>query len=201
MTKQEYEANPRAHWEIRMKGGNKEISRSSSPLWVSNILPDIIINKGRTWCVDLGCGEGRYIGLTAEYFTHVIGVDFSASSIEQARKNAVGKKNIFFNHTSLDNMKDILDNSVDFAYSVAVFMHMTNKTRNAALEELHRILKLDGRAVLLEITSMEQGAFDCPNLTPLEWENMIISAEFIIDEITGKEHEGNFIKYKLHKER
>jgi cyclopropane fatty-acyl-phospholipid synthase-like methyltransferase len=208
MTKQEYEKDPRLYWENPMGIGLPIDLESGSPvpleqnlLWVKNIQQDIIINSGRDLCVDLGCGGGRYLGNTAPYFKKVIGVDFSINNIDKAKRHieSAGIKNVGFYLTSLADMWEIQDDSVDFAYSVAVLMHMTNETRISAMKEIHRILKPDGRAVLLEITSMEHGAFDCPNLTPLEWENMLIEAGLVLDEKTGKEIEGDFVRYKLHK--
>jgi ubiquinone/menaquinone biosynthesis C-methylase UbiE len=210
MTKQDYELNPQAYWEHPITIGvaldlesGKPIPTELNPLWVKNIEPDIIINPGRGLCVDLGCGGGRYIGNTAGYFKDVIGVDFSMNNLTRAKRyiDLIGIKNIIYYYASLTKMPEILDNSVDFAYSVAVLMHMTNETRFAAMKEIHRILKPDGRAVLLEITSMDRGAFDCPNLTTLEWENMLIEAGLVLDEKTGREIPGDFVRYKLHVEK
>jgi len=208
MTKQEYEKNPNAYWENPMGIGvplnledGKPIPLERNPLWAKNIQQDIIINPGKDLCVDLGCGGGRYLGHTAEYFKQVTGVDFSFNNIVRAKKyvESIGIKNILFYHTSLASMPNVLSDSVDFAYSVAVLMHMTNDTRMASMKEIRRILKPNGRAVLLEITSMDHGAFDCPNLTPLEWENMLIESGLELYEKTGKELEGEFVRYKIHK--
>jgi SAM-dependent methyltransferase len=208
MTKQEYEKNPNTYWEhpigigipINLEEG-KPLPLQKNPLWVNNIQQDIIINPGKDLCVDLGCGGGRYLGHTAEYFKQVIGVDFSSNNIARAKRytDSIGIKNVLLYHTSLADMPDVMSDSVDFAYSVAVFMHMPDEIRKMSLQELRRILKPDGRAVLLEITSMEEGAFDCPNLTPLEWENMLINAGLDLDDKTGKELEGEFVRYKIHK--
>ena len=209
MTKQEYEKDPKDYWEHPVSIGvgldlysGGPVPESQNPLWVKNIQQDIIINPGKDLCVDLGCGGGRYLGGTAPYFKKVIGVDFSINNIDKARRHieSAGIKNVGFYLTSLADMWEIQSGIVDFAYSVAVFMHMPNETRMAALREIHRILRSDGRAVLLEITSMEHGAFDCPDLTPLEWENMLIEAGLVLDEKTGQETEGDFVRYKLHKE-
>ena len=204
MNKQEYESNPQLYWENPLKVGaglptlsGQLLPLSENPLWVKNILPDILINLNHNLCVDLGCGGGRYIGHTAQYFKQVVGVDFSKSNIEQARNyvSAAGIENITFYCTSLNLMANISVGSVDFAYSAAVFMHMTNEVKKAALKELSRILNPGGCAVLLEITSMKDAAFDCPDITPKEWENMIVAAGLYI--IKETKIEGGFVKYKI----
>jgi SAM-dependent methyltransferase len=208
MTKQEYEKDPKAYWEKPVSIGvaldlysGGPVPEKQNPLWVKNILPDILINEGHDLCVDLGCGGGRYLGNTAEYFRQVMGVDFSANNLNQAKKHieTANIKNVIFYQASLIDMPEIKSGDVDFAYSVAVLMHMTNENRLAAMREIHRILSPNGRAVLLEITSMEHGAFDCPDMTPLEWENILINAGLDLEEKTGREIPGDFVRYKLHK--
>jgi len=208
MTKQEYEKDPRLYWENPMGIGlpidlesGSPVPLEQNPLWVKNIQQDIITNPGKDLCADLGCGGGRYLGNTAQYFKKIIGVDFSANNIAKAKRHieSADIKNVDFYYTSLADMREIRSDSVDFAYSVAVLMHMTNETRMKAMQEIRRILKPDGRVVLVEITSMEHAAFDCPDMTPLEWENMLINAGLDLDEKTGREIEGDFVRYKLHK--
>lgn len=184
MNKKQYEENPSAYWEVPEHIGvpldtNRLQTREESPLWVSHVLPEIL--NGNNWrylCVDLGCGTGRYINLAAEYFTNVIGVDFSGSSIGIAKKTMEENHvdNVRFIHTSLEDMKGIEDRSVDFAYSCAVFMHIPNAVKEKAVQELSRILRHDGVAVLLEIFLANNTAFDCPALDEKDWIAMLTNA-------------------------
>lgn len=205
ITKEQYEANPRAYWdrpeEINGPAEFKLPSLKDNPLWALNIFPEIILNEGRDLCLDLGCGGGRYIGLTAQNFKRVIGVDFSASNINHARRiiEALGIENVAFCLTALGDMGGIEDDSVDFAYSVAVFMHMVNAERRAALKELARVLKPEGRAVLIEITKLENSAFDCPELEPEEWGGMLEEAGLAIEEFEEEGKAAPFTRYKLRK--
>jgi len=85
-----------------------------------------------------------------------------------------------------------MSDTVDFAYSSAVFMHMPNVTKKLALAELARVLKPDGCAILVEIVPIFNGAFDCPNITQQEWNDMVREAGLIIKDeevvLTFKKH-------------
>ena len=203
LTKQAYEANPKAYWdaprlemeEIK-KGLNGRPLDSSNPLWVKYILPELAPNAGHSLCLDLGCGGGRYIIATADFFDKVIGIDFSASNLEIARELARinGIEKIEFYHADLADIRGIPDASADFAYSVAVFMHMPNETKRRALRELCKVLKPDGCAVLIETVPIDSGAFDCPDIGQWPWQDMIRDAGLKIEGIDPAEP---FTKYKL----
>lgn len=61
--------------------------------------------------IDIGCGDGRFTGVFADYAGDVLGVDISPSLIEQAERFAAhsGKSNITWNVASLDDFKNIVD--------------------------------------------------------------------------------------------
>ncbi len=202
MNKTEYEKNPHAYWgaEQPNRGSSEPMkdlpTLEHSPLWVKNILPEIKANSDYELCLDLGCGGGRYIGHTAQYFVNVIGIDFSAYNIKRATRDFSRLGNIEFVLSSLGNIKFIKDNSVDFAYSAAVFMHMPNMIKRLALGELARVLKPEGRAVLVEIVPVINGAFDCPDIGIYDWQNIIEEAGL---KIISNEDANPFGKYKLKK--
>lgn len=200
MNKTEYEKNPHAYWGAPQpgRGSNKVISKlpdiSKNPIWAKNIFPEIKLNINHELCLDLGCGGGRYIGHTSEYFKKVIGIDFSRYNIERATKDYRNFDNIEFILANLTDISMIKNNSVDFAYSAAVFLHMPNSVKQVALKELARVLKPEGHAVLVEIVPIENGAFDCPDIKDFEWKDIVNIAGLRIE---INEDADPFRKYKL----
>lgn len=207
MTKEAYEANPRAYWDSP-RPEMKEIKRgalgapllSDSPIWVNGILPEVgaitLANGCRDLCLDLGCGGGRYIFHAAGHFKRVVGIDFSALNIAAAERTraSVNAENVELRHADLGHIKFVQDASVDFAYSAAVFMHMPTDSKRRALAELCRVLKPDGVAVLVEIVPITFGAFDCPDIEEYEWDDMISEAGLAIESIDQYEA---FSKFKV----
>jgi ubiquinone/menaquinone biosynthesis C-methylase UbiE len=134
----------------------------------------------------------------AGLFVRVIGVDFSASNLETAERSLedLGLKNVDLYNSDLSDMGVIPEASVDFAYSMAVFMHMPNETKKKALKELARVLAPRGVAILIEIVPIVEGAFDCPDIEEEKWEDMIEEAGLKIESVGPA---GPFMKFKLTK--
>jgi len=197
LTKQEYEANPKAYWNMPHPIMEEtKNTPSDMPLWVKYVQPEILKNTDHDLCLDLGCGGGRYITSSAMLFSKIIGIDFSESSLEIAKDymHSTGAENIEFYNADLGDIKDIPDASADFAYSIAVFMHMPNETKRRALKELYRVLKPGGRAVLIEIVPLKEGAFDCPDIRGEDWRDMIDEAGLEAENIGPADP---FTKFKL----
>ena len=205
MNKQEYEKNPVSHWGTvlideepsPLPADAKHPPLNLNPIWACCMLPEITAKLEREVCLDLGCGAGRYLGYASQYFKKVIGIDFSERNLRNASKLFYNFKNIEFLLTSLGDLSSIMSNTADFAYSAAVFMHMPNTTKKLALAELARVLKPDGYAILVEIVPILNGAFDCPDITQQEWNDMIREAGLIIEDV---ETALTFKKHKLCKE-
>jgi cyclopropane fatty-acyl-phospholipid synthase-like methyltransferase len=203
MDRDAYENDPQAYWnQPRPEGESIEktnaVDERGIALFNAQVIPEAHVNPGRRVCLDLGCGGGRYIPSVAPMFGKVIGVDFSQSNLETARRSidAMGLKNVELMLLDLDDMWRVEDNYADFAYSVAVFMHMPNDTKKKALKELARVLASGGVAVLIEIIPIDIGAFDCPEIEEQEWQEMIEEAGLKVESISPADP---FTKFKLTK--
>ena len=110
--------------------------------------------------VDLGCGNGRHLLISAQKCRKAIGIDFSRNLLMIAKSKAEQK--------GLDNVDFLLgdcrslpikDDSVDYILFVATLHNIRGKReRLKALREVRRILKSDGKA-LITVWARWQGRF------------------------------------------
>lgn len=98
--------------------------------------------------IDVGCGNGKYLGKHKNLIE--IGCDFSEKLVKICRNNGLEV-------LVADNLKLPLRSEIaDACISIAVLHHMATETRRIiAMEELVRILKVNGKA-LIYVWAMEQ---------------------------------------------
>jgi SAM-dependent methyltransferase len=101
--------------------------------------------------LDYGCGNGGFLrSLKKLNFTGEIeGCDISRKMLEEAAKLWNSSKPLRL-HLILDHCADFLDNTYDVIAAVCVFHHISPQKRIKVLEEIHRILKPNGRFFLFE---------------------------------------------------
>lgn len=99
---------------------------------------------------DLGAGEGTLAQLLAQRAEQVIAIDHSEKMVsfgtETAAKNGLG--NLEYRLGDIES-PPIEDSSIDLAFLSQALHHASNPSR--ALEEVHRILKPDGKVVILDL--------------------------------------------------
>jgi len=100
--------------------------------------------------MDFGCGPGFFTVELAKKAQKVVAVDLSPEMLKKAQNKVAkaGIKNVEFlqsNGTSIQ----LADSSVDLALLVTVF-HEVGETK-VVLGEFHRILKPNGRLVIVEV--------------------------------------------------
>ncbi|KAI8086020.1 S-adenosyl-L-methionine-dependent methyltransferase [Halteromyces radiatus] len=109
---------------------------------------------------DVGCGNGKYIGINPNVF--ISGSDRSSNLISIVRDR--GLEGIVADGMVLPYR----NNAFDFAISIAVIHHFsTPERRIAAIEELLRIVKPGGK-VLVFVWALEQTKFSKRNFQPGE---------------------------------
>ena len=94
--------------------------------------------------LELGCGIGRIGRELAPHCKSWTGVDISENMIDFASQRLAGQSNISFHklhRTSLDMLED---NSIDKAYSIAVFCHMDKEDLYLYMQELNRVVRPGG---------------------------------------------------------
>jgi len=98
--------------------------------------------------IDIGCGNCRNLLEFAKKGFDCYGVDFSSEMLKQAAIFA--KKNNFKVKLNLSKAQKLpfKDNSFDYALSIAVLHHLNKNDQIMALQEIKRILKNNGKAII-----------------------------------------------------
>ena len=94
--------------------------------------------------LELGCGVGRIGRELAPRCRHWIGVDISENMIEHARDRLTTCDNVSFHRLDRNNLDMLENNSIDKAYSIAVFCHMDKEDLYFYMQELNRVVRPGG---------------------------------------------------------
>lgn len=93
--------------------------------------------------LDIGCGTGEYSNLFKK--NYYIGIDISREYIDHAKKTKNGK------FVVMDATEIKFDNeSFDFVLIAAILHHLDDNDTNKVLKEAKRVLKKDGKILILE---------------------------------------------------
>ncbi|MCK4754952.1 MAG: class I SAM-dependent methyltransferase [Calditrichia bacterium] len=139
------------------------------------------VNEGQT-ILDVGCGTGGLSISLAENSVYVLGVDISASQIQQAkkRKKMMRIENVEFLHADAGNLSSVIDRTFDAA--ILVFMiHEIN--HSARIQILKEVKKYSKKVYILDYT---------PDMPLNFWGTIIRLIEFF----AGSEHYNNFRDYR-----
>jgi len=99
--------------------------------------------------LDLGCGWGTVSFALAPMVDSVVGVDFSAKSVDLCRKGAreLGLRNVDFVRADASET-GLPDESFDIVYAVDLLEHLYPDQTLEVLDECARVLKRGGRLVV-----------------------------------------------------
>ncbi|MFC7220198.1 class I SAM-dependent methyltransferase [Streptomyces polyrhachis] len=103
--------------------------------------------------VDLGCGSGRFTGMLAERYEHVLAVDIAAREIEMAR-TAHPRDNVDFRVRAYEDVTAAADGRFDLVFSVNTIHHRDDY--GAVLPRIRELLAPGGHLVLMDI--VDRGA-------------------------------------------
>lgn len=99
--------------------------------------------------LELGCGIGRIGRELAPGCRHWVGVDISENMIHHARERLEHLENVSFHRLERSSLEMLEDNSIDKAYSIAVFCHMDKEDLYLYMQELNRVVR-PGGAIFVE---------------------------------------------------
>jgi SAM-dependent methyltransferase len=99
--------------------------------------------------LELGCGIGRIGRELAPHCRFWTGVDISENMIEYAGERMAHLDNIAFHRLERTSLEMLDSNSVDKAYSIAVFCHMDKEDLYLYMQELNRVVR-PGGAIFVE---------------------------------------------------
>jgi len=114
--------------------------------------PPTVINLSSEWekgkILDVGCGNCRNLVPFAQQGFDCYGIDFSKEMLKSAQrlldKNKVKAKLKLGRAEKLPFSSE----SFDYCLSIAVLHHLKEKEREAALKEIKRVLKKNGKALI-----------------------------------------------------
>jgi ArsR family transcriptional regulator len=110
-----------------------------------------------TWTVaDLGCGTGQVSEMLAPFVAQVVAVDESAAMLSAARKRLKDYENVSVREGDLGALP-IEDESLDAAL-IFLVLHYTADPAEV-LSEVHRVLKPDGRVLVVDMMPHERSEF------------------------------------------
>ena len=111
--------------------------------------------SGRGVGLDVGCGQGWYLGALAKAGHCMSGIDFSGGQLRKAAVNLrQGKLGITVLAQADARALPFPDDTFDFVYSINAFHHLPSAEAQAkALREIVRVLRPGGTFVLHEINT------------------------------------------------
>jgi len=122
---------------------NEDILRHTGRWSAQQVTAALDVNA-RDHVLELGCGVGRIGRELAERCAHWTGVDISENMIGHARQRLAEFDNVSFHPLQRSALDMIEGDSIDKAYSIAVFCHMDKEDLYLYLQDLFRVLRPGG---------------------------------------------------------
>src|SRR5918999_67103 len=102
---------------------------------------------------DLGCGSGRFTGLLADRYAHVLAVDIAEREIEIAMRKRT-RPNVEYRAVSLLDVSPERDGRFDVVLSVNTLFHLFREhDRDDVLRHVRSLVAPGGSAVIVDVVS------------------------------------------------
>jgi ubiquinone/menaquinone biosynthesis C-methylase UbiE len=188
---------------------NNAVHSQDAPFWVRYY--DIVVNLitlGRTKAIhretlslaglrpgdsvlDIGCGTGVLL-LEAERIVGpdgtVVGLDVEPAMIKKAMRRASDNKSqATFEIAPIDHIP-YPDSTFDVAFSTLMYHHLTDTQKTKGLVELERVLKPNGRLVLVDINPTRRSI-----LTSLPGHSQLKREDYVRHEVTERMQAAGFV--------
>jgi ubiquinone/menaquinone biosynthesis C-methylase UbiE len=185
-------------WNASPCGGQENFNarqrhRYSMEPWVPELLQSIASEFNGKNILEIGCGQGTdaiVLCSNLKAGSRYIAIDYSQGSIDQAIKAASEVTSL---PVSPDFMREnaealtLEDESIDCVYSIGVIHHTPDTFK--ALQEIHRVLKRDGKAYIAVYRVWSPKVIVAKVLRGLQ---------SIVDRLTGKERVFYHLLYGRH---
>ena len=133
--------------------------------------------------LDIGCGTGSHLELYQRYQCNLFGIDLSPSMLEVARERLGDSAQLDLGDATEMTYED---DKFDLVISMLSLHEMSRETRSAVLSEIKRVLKSDGRILLIDF---HPGPYE-----PLQgWVSKTII--FFSELAAGREHFKNYRQF------
>jgi ubiquinone/menaquinone biosynthesis C-methylase UbiE len=139
-------------WSDRGEEWTRDAARPRQ--WKNDLLEKMMFRyfKPNSVILEIGPGAGRWTEYLLKIAKRLILVDITPKCIEMCRERFSGHSNIEF-HLIKDNIDFLPDNSVDFVWSYDVFVHINPSDTDRYVQNIRRILKPRGIAIIHHSTS------------------------------------------------
>lgn len=122
---------------------------------MGQIALELLDLKGHEKIIDIGCGTGSLTieagrKLSADKDGHIIGIDAAAKMVALARKKAAAMPQVRFDVSAAEKL-GYKDETFDLALSTFFFHHIDVELKMSALNEMWRVLKKGGKAVIVDV--------------------------------------------------
>jgi len=116
--------------------------------------------------LDVGCGPGIAVGLASAVVTtgRVVGIDPSDAMLDEARRRTAGAPTVVLERAAVESIP-LEDASIDVAWALNSLHHWHD--RAAGLAEVRRVLRPDGRFLVVEQVPHERRALDAAQTAAL----------------------------------
>lgn len=134
-------------WEYDIYGKKRHLNRYPFDAVVSFVFRNVPENVQResVRILEVGCGAGNNLWFAAKEGFRVTGIDASVSAIEYARDRFVEEKLEGEFHVGEFSILPFLSASFDLVIDRAALTHTGRSVAEAAVAEIHRVLKPGGR--------------------------------------------------------
>jgi len=133
--------------------------------------------------LDIGCGTGSHLELYQRYKCNLFGIDLSPSMLEVAQERLGNSAQLELGNATEMSYQD---DKFDLVISMLSLHEMSPETRLAVLNEIKRVLKSDGRILLIDF---HPGPYE-----PLQgWVSKTII--FFSELAAGREHFKNYRQF------
>lgn len=98
--------------------------------------------------LEIGQGGGKFTRLIAPEVAHVVCFDVAREMLERSRRDLQGLTNVSYVLGDGRGLAPLTTGSIDFAFSYDVFVHLDQEDIFLYLQDLRRVLRPGGRAVV-----------------------------------------------------